>query len=65
MKRVVRRRGSGRIKGKPVRELRAADFGDNPHIRHSRGEHEHVNPKEPWEVAYQKKKRRIRSLLKK
>jgi hypothetical protein len=28
------------------------DFGDNPKIRHSHGEHTHFNPNEPWEVRY-------------
>jgi len=55
-RRRVRRR-------KPRRELRARDFGDNPHIRRRFGEFEKVNEKEPWEVKYARRKRRLARLL--
>jgi hypothetical protein len=39
---------------------RARDFGDNPRIRHSHGEHEKVNLREPWEVRHAIKTGRLR-----
>lgn len=35
---------------------RAKDFGDNPRIRHSQGEHTKTSREEPWERRYSKKK---------
>ncbi len=55
-RRRVRRR-------KPRRELRARDFGDNPHIRRRYGEAEKVSEREPWEVRYAMRKRRLARLL--
>jgi len=49
--------------GKKARRLRAEDFGDNPKIRHSRGEHTSFNPDEPWEVRYRREKRRLQREL--
>ena len=54
-KRRVRRRRS--------RELRARDFGDNPRIRRRYGEAEKVSEREPWEVRYARRKRRLARLL--
>jgi hypothetical protein len=48
---------------KRSRRLRAKDFGDNPKIRHSHGEHTHFNPNEPWEVRYRREKRRLQREL--
>lgn len=45
------------VTGKRQRQKRARDFGDDPNIRHSHGEHTKHNPNEPWERRYQKKKR--------
>ena len=42
---------------------RARHFGDNPKIRHSHGEHKRVSKSEPWERAYQKRKRQLRKAL--
>lgn len=36
---------------------RARDFGDNPKVRRSRGEHKKYNKSEPWEVRYRREKR--------
>ena len=44
-------------------ELRAKDFGDNPRIRRRYGEAEKVSEREPWEVRYARRKRRLARLL--
>ena len=36
-------------KNKPRKK--ASDFGDNPRVRHSYGEHKQKSKKEPWEKA--------------
>ena len=38
-----------------IHAKRASDFGDNPRIRHSYGEHKKVSKEEPWEKRYRKK----------
>lgn len=35
----------------------AADFGDDPKVRHSKGEHKKYAKSEPWEVRYRRDKR--------
>ena len=35
----------------------AADFGDDPKVRHSKGEHKKYSKSEPWEVRYRREKR--------
>ena len=41
------------------RRLKAADFGDNPKIRRSHGEHKNVNVSQPWETHYEKNRKKI------
>ena len=52
-----------RVRRRRSRELRARDFGDNPRIRRRYGEAEKVNVREPWEVRYARRKRRLARLL--
>ena len=39
-----------------IHAKKASDFGDNPNIRHSYGEHKQVSKEEPWEKRYRKRK---------
>jgi len=48
---------------KPKRKLRAADYGDNPHIRRKHGEASKIS-KQPWEQAYQRLKKKLAKKLK-
>ena len=52
-----------RVRRRRSRELRARDFGDDPRIRRRYGEAEKVSMREPWEVRYAKRKRRLARLL--
>lgn len=45
--------------GKGIKRTHAKDFGDNPKIRHSHGEHKTINMAQPWEKRYAKKFRRL------
>ena len=42
------------------RRMRTEDFGDDPKIRHSHGEHTQTSQAEPWEQAYFRRKRGIK-----
>ena len=53
------------VKKRRIKRTRAAHFGDDPKIRHSHGEHKRYAKSEPWERAYQKQKRKLKSALKK
>ena len=52
-----------RVRRRRSRELRARDFGDNPRIRRRYGEAEKTSEREPWEVRYAMRKRRLARLL--
>ena len=67
---------SGTIKGKGpgtitikmpkgAGKLRAKDFGDNPNVRRSHGEHKRFDPREPWEVDYRIRTGQLRPIKKK
>ena len=53
------------VKKRKAKRSKAKDFGDNPKIRHSHGEHKRYAKAEPWEKAYRKRKRKLVKALKK
>ena len=48
---------------KPRRKLRARDYGDDPRIRRKHGEAAKTS-QQPWEQAYQRRKKRLARKLK-
>lgn len=52
---MIRLKKAGKVKVK-----RARDYGDNPNIRRSHGEHTSTHKEQPWEVRYRRQKRKKR-----
>ena len=48
---------------RPKKRRRAKDYGDNPRIRRKYGEADRVSD-QPWEQAYQRRKKRLARKLK-